>query len=327
MRYSHKQSMLSVFVSVSCLVVIQLWSCAPVDRESETGLTTVKVGIIPIAEVAQLYVGIDKGFFARHGIELDLVPMAGGAKILEVLGPNGVDIGFSNIVSLILFRSHDRPFLALGGGTYETPQNINHALLVPANSDVMTAADLAGKTIAVNTLKNIEDLMMRRFLESHNVNPDGVHFQAVPFPVMPTALARGDIDAIAVVEPFISIALKENNARILEHQYLALTDRAMVATYVTYEDWISENPRLVQEFLTAFLEATEYMNTHPGETRRIIGNFTNIEDQLLQEIGLPEMVAEIDVDMLDSLARDLHERGWAARRVSSSEVLYRASVD
>ena len=37
------------------------------------GLSTIKVGYIPIADSAQLYAGIEQGFFAEQGIKLELI--------------------------------------------------------------------------------------------------------------------------------------------------------------------------------------------------------------------------------------------------------------
>jgi len=304
------------------LVILATLSCTSKQPSETDGLRKVQVGIIPIAEVAQLYVGIERGIFADHGIELELVPMAGGAKIMQVLGPNGVDIGFSNVVSLILFRSQGHDFVALGGATYETPDHINHALLVRKDSDIRDASDLSGARIAVNTLQNIEDLMLRRFLESNAVDASTVRLRPVPFPVMASVLEQGDVDAICAVEPFITLAANEGGARVLANQYLALTDRSLVATYVTYTDWIKRNPALAKDFLDALGESTDYLNAHPGETRRIVGEFTSIPPQLLTKIGLPSMVGKIDRPLLQSLSDDLYRRGWADRQVEASELLY-----
>ncbi|MFF9803137.1 ABC transporter substrate-binding protein, partial [Streptomyces rochei] len=43
---------------------------------------TVKVGIIPIVDVAPLYLGQKKGFFDSRGIKLEMVSAQGGAAII-----------------------------------------------------------------------------------------------------------------------------------------------------------------------------------------------------------------------------------------------------
>src|ERR1044071_5250878 len=55
----------------------------------------VKIGLIPIADVAPVFVGIKQGFFKEQGIELDPQFAAGGAAITAAVISGAFDIGFS----------------------------------------------------------------------------------------------------------------------------------------------------------------------------------------------------------------------------------------
>ncbi len=304
-------------VALACAA---LFGCGS-SKTEETQVDRIRVGIIPIAEVAQLYVGIDRGFFTQRNIELELIPMAGGAKILEVLGPNGVDIGFSNVVSLTLFHAQGMRFVALAGASYETPANINHAILVKAESVIESGADLEGKTVAVNTLRNIEELMLKRYLDGFGLQDEAVILRPVPFPVMNTVLEKGEVDAISTVEPFISLAVSSGKARVLANQYLALEDKALVATYVTYEEWIDSNPDLAARFVQAFDEATQYIHDYPSESRSIIGKFTKIPKDLLPSVGLPLLESNVAPEAISKVVEELMLRGWIEREIAASELL------
>jgi NitT/TauT family transport system substrate-binding protein len=96
------------------LLTLNLNSCSDSKKSN-----TLKVGYIPIADCAQLYVAMEKGYFIDENLNIELLNLPGGAKILEALAGNSVDIGYSNVVSLILARDSGLDFVSLTGGPIE----------------------------------------------------------------------------------------------------------------------------------------------------------------------------------------------------------------
>src|SRR5688500_1052904 len=121
---------------------------------------TIKVGVIPIADVAPLYLGMDKGFFEEEGLTIEPQLAEGGAAIVPSVLSGDYQIGFSNTTSLIIAASKDLPvkIISLGVLAGTGPDDAWDALLVPKGSDIKAPADLEGKTVAVNTLNNVGPL-------------------------------------------------------------------------------------------------------------------------------------------------------------------------
>ena len=80
-------------------------------------------------------------------------------------------------------------------------------ILVKGSSSIRTPADLAGKTIAVNALKGVGEVMIKAALKKVGVDPNSVKLLALPFPAMRSALNNGQVDAIWAPEPFVTQAL------------------------------------------------------------------------------------------------------------------------
>ena len=123
----------------------------------ESEPVTLKVGVIPIADVAPLYLGIEKGFFEEENLTIEPQLAEGGAAIIPSVMSGDYQIGFSNTTSLIIAASKNLPVQIISqgvlGGT-EPGRRVGRGR-VPKGSDVKTAKDLEGKTVAVNTLNNI----------------------------------------------------------------------------------------------------------------------------------------------------------------------------
>src|SRR3954462_8606544 len=70
---------------------------------------TLKIGLIPIADVAPVFLGQKKGFFKEQKITLKPQFAAGGAAIPPAVISGDFDIGFSNTVSLLIAGSKNLP--------------------------------------------------------------------------------------------------------------------------------------------------------------------------------------------------------------------------
>ena len=76
----------------------------------------IKVGVIPIVDVAPIYLGKAKGFFTKQNIDLSLEQAQGGAAIVPAVVSGQYQFGFSNVVSLMLEPADSRPLPAALAG-------------------------------------------------------------------------------------------------------------------------------------------------------------------------------------------------------------------
>ena len=82
-------------------------ACTPEDNRAQlvTGRTRISLGVIPIVDVAPVYLGKQHGFFSSRGIDLTLVPEQGGAPIIKGVLAGRYQFGFSNMTSLMSART------------------------------------------------------------------------------------------------------------------------------------------------------------------------------------------------------------------------------
>ena len=77
---------------------------------------TLKIGLIPIADVAPVFLGQKQGFFKEEDITLEPQFAAGGAAITPAVVSGDFDIGFSNTVSMLIAASKDLPIQIISQG-------------------------------------------------------------------------------------------------------------------------------------------------------------------------------------------------------------------
>jgi NitT/TauT family transport system substrate-binding protein len=250
--------------------------------------TTLKVGVIPIADVAPLYLGMKQGFFEEEGLTIEPALAEGGAAIVPAVISGDNQIGFSNTTSLIIAASKNLPIQIISqgvqGGTGE--DDAWDAVLVPKGSDIKSAEDLAGKTIAVNTLNNVGPLTINTALEKRGIDFKGIKYVEVPFPDMNAALETGRVDAAWVVEPFYSQGLGADSKALL-HPYEETTENLTVATYFASKQYIAENRDVVDRFVRAMGQSLQYASENPDAVREIVTEYTQIPPEAAESMHLP----------------------------------------
>ena len=96
------------------------------------------------------------------------------------------------------------------------------------------------------------------------------------FSDMPAALQAGRVDAIWVVEPFLSTSLAQGG-RLVASNYVDTAPDLTVAVYFTSEQLIKNDPDLVKRFTDAMTESLAYADANPDEARAIISTCVNSE--------------------------------------------------
>jgi len=263
----------------------------------------VTVGVIPILDVAPIYLGKQKEFFSKRNINLTLTPAQGGAAIVPAVVSGQYQFGFSNVISLLIGQTQGLPVKVVCNGNNSTGVDGEDfaALMVKADSPIQSPKDLAGKTVAANTLKNIVETSVRASVRKDGGDPAAVKFTELPFPDQPAALQAGRVDAVFVVEPFQQAVLAQGGRKIAS-SYVDAAPNLAVALYFTSNQLISRNPDLVRRFTEAMQESLAYADAHPDEARSIIGTYTQIAPDVIAKLTLPKWPADINKASVQTLA-------------------------
>jgi NitT/TauT family transport system substrate-binding protein len=281
------------------------------DKASSSGGTTkVKVGVIPIVDVAPLYLGQEKGVFKKHGLELEVSLAQGGAAIVPAVASGQYQFGFSNSTSLMIAQSNNVPVKVVSNGIASTGVQGKDfgALTVKDNSSIKSADQLEGKKVAINTLKNINETAVRESVRKAGGDPDKVKFVELAFDQMPAALDSGQIDAAMVVEPALA-TIKSQGGREIASPLVDVAPNLTVAMYFTSTSYEQQNADTVKKFQEAIAESLAYADAHPDEARQVVTTYTKIPAAVLAKVTLPAWPADPNRASLDALLKLGQEDG------------------
>lgn len=270
---------------------------------AEGEVDQVTVGVIPITDVAAIYLGDDQGFFEERGIELTLEPAQGGAAIVPAVLSGETQFGFSNNISMIIAASEGVPIQLLAPGVASTGNDGDdfNALAVLGDNPAESAADLQDATIGVNTLNNICGVSISESIRKAGGDPTGVSWVEVPAPDVVAALESGRIEAGCLGEPFLSDFLADGG-RAVASIFVDVAEDATIASYFTSRQLAESDPDLVERFTEALVESLAYADENPEEVRRIVTTYTALTDEDVADVVIGRFPTEFNRASIERMA-------------------------
>lgn len=217
---------------------------------------------------APLQVAMEEGFFDAEGIKWERVDF-GGADIQAALGAGTIDAGFGLIGKFVQPIENGLNMVVTAGMHTGCTK-----IMVRADSDINSIADLKGKTIGVSSLAGSEAVTAKRALYKAGVDisADGgdVEFAVYSTTDQPIALLNGAVDAISTPDPVATNAVEE-------YGYKVLLDTAVTEPYASEYCCVSfvsaevanEHPEIAAAYTRACLKASAWVAEHPLETAKI----------------------------------------------------------
>jgi len=232
----------------------------------------IRVAMFPGDVTGNLFDADELGYFARAGVNADIIDLANGGAIASAVAGGSADIGMTNVVSLALAHQRGLPFRVIAcGGLSLAGVQTNGLLAVAAGSPIHTAKELTGKIVAVDVLGGIPELGVRTWIDTNGGDAKSVKIIELHFADMIAAVQAGRVDAALVnasVDP--TIGKPGDPLRLLAPVYDAISPRFASSVWFANADWIAQHPDAVKAFVSAVSAAGMWANTHHRESAVIL---------------------------------------------------------
>jgi len=185
----------------------------------------------------------------------------GSNRALEYLNSGAIDIGSTAGLAAVLAKANGNPIRAVY--IFSRPEWT--ALVVRKDSSITTLADLKGKKIAA-TKGTDPFLFTLRALHTAGLSRDDVEIVNLQHPDGRVALANGQVDAWAGLDPHMAAAQIDDGARLLYRNVDFNTWGFLNAR----QDFINAHPDTLAHVLKAYEKARLWIAAHPDEAAKIV---------------------------------------------------------
>lgn len=201
----------------------------------------------------------EKGIFAKHNVDIELIYYASYPDVYSDLVANKVD-GISVIIGDILPIS--------------TQKNIQMIFPVDASDgadvlivgpDIKSAADLKGKRIGVS-FGTYGELFVQTLLKQNNIGITDVTLVNIS-PEAATTAFPSQVDVVHTYEPYASDVVKAGGHTLFtSHE----TPNLVLGMMTFPTSIINERPQDIQAFTNAWFEAVDWMNANPNDVPDVV---------------------------------------------------------
>ncbi len=284
--------------------------------------TNILVAAVPTSDSAGLYIAQARGLFAQEGLHVTIEPAISGKTVLSAQLAGKIDVTLGNYVSYILAEANGAKLRILAAGSVMAP-NVQE-IMVPANSKITAAAQLAGKRIAVNVTGNIGTLLIDSVLSNNAIlpGPNTVKFVPMPFPDMAQALATGKVDAAWMSEPFVSEAEMAIGAQPIADADTGVTQNLPIAGYVVTQAWAHKYPNTAARFQQAIEEGQQLANTDSGAVNLGIIKYAHVPQGAAAITANPAFPVKLDPVSIQRIANLMLQFGMLQKNFDTSAMTH-----
>jgi bicarbonate transport system substrate-binding protein len=254
----------------------------PVNKNAGLEVSTINLGYIPILEAAPLVIGVEKGFFAKHGLAVNLAKQAswGAARDNLVLGSvgGGIDGGqwqlpmpqmisegaITNgnkvpmyILAMLMSQGNG---IAASNNVKDANLSINLKTSSPGHFETFNQKHGRRFKATYTFPKANQEIWIRYWLAGNGVDPDkAVELLKVPAPETLQGMKNGTMEAFTTGDPWPSRITKDNIG------YLVATTSQIWKSHpeeylAVRADWVDQHPKAAVALIKGLIEAQIWLD-------------------------------------------------------------------
>jgi len=217
-------------------------------------------------------VGVDRGIFNKHGIDLEISAFGGDAKMIQALTAGSIDIAlgggpaFATIVK-------GAPMKAVAAGA-NAPNTI--MLVVLKDGPVKTVDDLKGRVVSVSTTGSLTYWLTQQLSRAQGWGDEGIKISPLGASQSQiAALLTHQIDGVTTDSVTVDKFVATGAGRILVKFGDRIKDFHVHVIYAS-DKLIEGNPAALKTFLAGWFETIAFMRDHRQETIDIAAKHTDV---------------------------------------------------
>lgn len=253
---------------------------APAEETTEEG-AQLRIAAQPYPLYTPIYVAYEEGYlqeeFDAIGASYTWQEFKSGPLVNEAVAAGEADLGFMADLPAIIAKSSGQPIEIISNVAYGEK---GLAVLVKADSEISSVAELKGKKIAYATGSYAQHLLAV-LLDNEGLSLDDVESINLGAGDQPAALASGEVDAIVIWEQYISQLTSDGTAKVLADG--TGVKRGNMITYIL-SDYADQNPEVVKAWIRALNRGNELLQSDPDAAAEAVAEDFGVTTELIRKI-------------------------------------------
>lgn len=242
------------------------------------------------------FYALDGGFFKAAGLDVTIDIFASGGTIMAAVTGGALDIGAGSTTSSANAHVHGLPLRMIAPGGVYTTESPTTMLAVTRTSPIRTAKDLAGKTVAVTTLRDLTQVSVMAWIDKNGGDSKATSFVENGPATMGPTLLSGHADAVFIGEPYLT-QLKDQ-LTIIGSPYDAIAKRFLIIGWTATKDWLDTNTATARKFVAAIRAADDWAMRNRRDSLAVLGKYTKVAPEVLATMHHNAWVPKLEAGLV-----------------------------
>jgi len=253
--------------------------------------TIIRMDFIIGGKHAIWYVALEKGFYAKRGLNAVIQAGSGSADTVRAIGAGLADVGFADYTTAIVARSRGTPVQCVAQLGY-----VPTTILWREETPIKTLKDLEGKSFAISP-GQAQWYLMPAFAKINNIDYKSIKIQETAPALQPAALVAKKADFIVMFrasndEVAESAATKQG----MKLKRVYMKDHGLNiygSGLIVREEDVKKRPEMIRAYVEGTMEGLRYARDHQEEALQILLKQKPELNKELTRIQLKNAIEEV----------------------------------
>lgn len=265
-------------VGLIVLVSLAVVACNKTPQE-------IRIGYLPIAANAPLFVGLDGGYYTRAGLTCTTTPFQSSVDAIYALQRGDVDVLFApplnNVADALTKAPGSFRIAAIHGNDR---MHYFEAFLVPAESNLDSLQTMKSATLGCfpgTFAERIAVAILKKMAPNMRVTVKKLEFAA-----QLGALEGGSVDLLFAYEPLIATATSKGLGRVVMAGPIVQTffEPFPVSAVCVSSAFIASRPRVAEQFMRAHSLVMDAVAKNPEATVSVIAKYAKVDSAIAAQV-------------------------------------------
>lgn len=260
-------------------------------QAAEPVAATIQMDFILGGKHAPWFVALDKGFYAKRGLNATILAGKGSADTVRGIAAGGADFGFADIATAIVAKSRGTPVQAVAQLGY-----IATTIVWRDEGVIKGIKDLEGKSWAISP-GQAQWFLMPAYCRINKINFKAIKIQETAAPIQPAALATKKADFIVMYrasnDEVADLAASKVGVK-LKKIFMKDTGLDIYGSGLIVKDEdVKRRPEFVRAYVEGTMEGLRYARDNQEETLKILLKHKPELDPALTTLQLKNALTEV----------------------------------
>jgi NitT/TauT family transport system substrate-binding protein len=261
---------------------------SPAQAQSPTKIT---VGYTATVDTVPMFAAIEKGMFAKRGLEVTPQLVSVNSILPAALIANNIQLGMTTTTTFLQAVDGGIDLVSVSGLNFTRKNEVNFGVVARAGSNITKAQDFAGKKVGVPGLNAFLHVLFIDWVKKAGVDPRQISIVETPFPQMNEILKSGSVDAVVAAEPFQSRIIKAGTGTMVAN--FVQNEGLPIVVFAGARDWVSKNAAAAKAYRETIAEGIAWVMANQDEAREIAARNLKLPLEIVKSVEMPAFGVEV----------------------------------